>query len=950
MQNAGVFASVWHLHAARVQPILQLVRDVTMKNIFRTLCCASLLLFLLGCGDDATSTEHVDRAREFINEANYDAALIELKNAVQKEQNSAEARFMLGQLQLQMGNVAAAEKELLAAEKLGWAKEAVSPALAQALLLGGKYAQIRELDARALPADSKAQVLTIQALAELAQGELAAAERLIAEARQTAPESVDVMVGAARVSASQGSLEGAISTLDEALVRGPDNASAWHLLGDIRLQQGQPEEALAAYNKTLELQPNNFQARVRRALAAMSLQDFTTASNDAETLLKMAPRHPGSNYIQGLVHFQAQNYEDAIAALTQAEPAFRQFPMVLYYLGSSHLIEGSNDLAESFADRFVAVAPENVAGRKLLATLRLQRGDYRDVQSLLQPVLDNDPDDLGALNLMANALIRDGKTDRGIDLLSRLAELQPDSAQAQVRLGAGLLMTGKSDAAINHIETALQLDPEFQQADILLVLNHLRKQEYDSAIEAARAYVGRNPTSVTPYNLLGKVYLAADREADARQAFGRALKIDAGDPGANHNLAQLALTSGDTAAARKHYLAVLAVHKDSVPALMQLARLEAQLNDEDAMVSWLQQATEAAPEAIEPRVMLARYYLGKGRPAQVAPLFSSLDQVQRQSPEVLRALAMAQLAEKEPREAQQTLEQLLESEPDSAVTRQLMAQAAAGAGDRDRAKLELQRALELDQNYLPARVALARLALAGESADEFDEQLQLLVAQAPDDVNVLQLQARAAQRNNEPTAAAEFARRAYELAPGEATLLALAGYETAAGRETESLNLLEEWLRANPDSVPVRLARGIALGQTGKVDASLGEYLSVIEVDPDNFAALNNLAWELRETDTKRALEYAQRATRAAPNSAAGLDTLAVVEYHAGDYEAAKRNIARALEADPDIPALNYHAAMIEKALGDEPAAARILQRLLSEHSDFPEYNDAKALLDSLSP
>ena len=921
-----------------------------MKKPLRNLSLTALLVTLIACGGGGTSADHIDRARTFLAEEKYDSALIELKNAVQKESDSAEARFMLGQLQLQIGNIAAAEKELRAAAKLGWPEESVTPALAQALLLGNKFAQVRELDTANLSADSKAQVLTAQAVAELSQGELEAAAELIAQARAAAPQSVEVMIGTARVSASQGSLEEAVATLDEVLAKTPDNATALNLLGDVRLRQGKSAEALAAYNRTLEVQPNNFQARLRRALVAMSLQDFTTASDDAEQLIKMAPRHPGSNYIQGLVNFQNQEYADAIAALSQAEPAFRQFPMVLYYLGSSHLIEGNMDSAESFAERFVAVAPENVAGRKLLATMRLQRGDYDDVQSLLQPVLDNDPDDLGALNLMANALIRDGKTDQGIDLLSRLAELQPDSAQAQVRLGAGLLLTGNNESAVHHIESALELDPEFQQADILLVLNHLRKEEYDAAIAAARDYTGRNPTSVTPYNLLGKVYLAAGREDDARQAFAQALKIDEGDPGANHNLAQMALADGDTGAARQRYLAVLKVHEDSLPALMQLAALEAQAKDADAMVEWLEQATIAHPAAIEPRVMLGRYYLSTGKPAQVAPLFSTLDTVQRRSPEVLRVLALAQLAEKEPREAQQTLAQLQESTPESAVLHHLMAQAAAGGGDLARARVELQRALELDQGYLPSRIALARLALAEDSMDEFGEQLRILSVEAPDDVNVLQLQAQAANLRNEPAAAVEFARRAYEIAPGEATLLALATYETAAGNDKAAMKLLDTWLESNPDSVPVRLARGIALGQAGQVDASLGEYRKVIAVDPDNFAALNNLAWELRESAPGEALEYAQRANRAAPNNAAALDTLAVVEYHNGDYKAAKRSIGRALDAEPEQPSLTYHAAMIEKALGNEAAAARTLQELLSKHRDFPEYEEAKALLASLQP
>lgn len=855
---------------------------------------------------------------------------------------------MLGDLQLLAGNTAAAEKELLAARDLGWSAEQVTPALAKAMLAERKFAQIRELSLEGLSQAAQAEVLTVQSVSELAQGETDSAAELIAKAEAAAPESTAVMIGAARVSASRGNMAQAESILEKALAADPESAAAWHLLGDIKLNGGDTTAALEAYNKTLAIQPENFQARLRRALVAMTKNDFETAASDAESLMKMAPRNPASNYVNGLVLFREQDYANAISSLTQAEPAFRQYPMVLYYLASAHLTEGNEELAASFAERFVSVAPNNVAGRKLLATLRLQDGDYRDVQSLISPVLDSNPDDIGALNLMANALIRDGKTDQGITLLSRLAELQPDSAQAQVRLGAGLLITGDNDEAIQHIETALELDPEFQQADILLVLNHLRKGENEEAIAAAKAYAGRNPVSVTPHNLLGRVYLQAGMEPEARKSFTTALRIDKSDFGANHNLALLALEEEDLDSARGYYEAVLAGYPDSVPAMVQLAKLEARAQNEQAMAEWLVKATETQPEAVQPKLMLARYYLSQGKAAQVAPLFSTLEEVQQQSPAVLRVLALSQLAEENPLEARRTLEQLLETTPDTAAIRHLMAQAAVGTGDLNRARKDLQSALQLDQDYFPARIALARLELLEENNAAFEEQLQWLLANAPEDNNVLQLQAQYAARQERPKDAVAFARQAYDKTPSQKNLLILAGYEDAAGDTDAAVTLMKSWLKDNPKDDAVRLALGIALGQSGSTAASLVEYKKVLEADPKNFAALNNMAWEVRQSDPELAVEYARRALQVTPDNPAALDTLAMAEFYNEDFKAAQRSIRRALEGAPGQPSMLYHAAMIEQALGNRELAIRNLERLVEKHREFPEYSEAKALLDSL--
>ncbi len=157
-----------------------------------------------------------------------------------------------------------------------------------------------------------------------------------------------------------------------------------------------------------------------------------------------------------------------------------------------------------------------------------------------------------------------------------------------------------------------------------MVLNHLQKRDFPAAIEAAKAYQRRHLTSVTPYNLLGKVYQEAGQPEEARASFERALALDKGDPGANHNLAQMAIADKDLAAARGYYEATLAVHQDSVPTLVQLAMLDAREGNETALVEHLEQATAADPTALQPRVLLARFYLGKGKPERVAPLFSSL--------------------------------------------------------------------------------------------------------------------------------------------------------------------------------------------------------------------------------------------------------------------------------------------------------------------------------------
>jgi cellulose synthase operon protein C len=929
---------------ALVQSPLITVPGLTMPKRI-----VSILLLLLAACSSESPEEYIGRAHEAMGKSEYAAASIELKNALRLEPDSMEARWLLGKVYLETGDMASASKELKRALELGGAPDDIVPSLAEALLAQGEYQQVQDISTQGLTAEALAGVLAMQAQAAMVSGDTWQAEELIDKALKKMPSSAAVLLAKARILATRDDVKGASQVLDQLLELEPENAQAWSLKGDIRDEEDDLQGALEAYSKAVSLTQNNISDLMKRSLVHLRLGDYEAAQVDARNLLGRSPKHAGANYVQGLLHFQAGRYADAITSLSANETMFEVFPMSQFYLAGANLKEGHVDLAAKQAELFHGAWPEIVAGRKLLASIRLGQGEYAEVRSLLQPVLVEIPDDIDALNLMSNALLREGKMQEGIAMLSRVATLQPDSAGAQIRLGAGLFIEGDEDAAVKHIEAALELDPQFEQADILLVLNYLRKGDNAAALTAAQSYLERHNDSVTSHNLLGKVYLDTGDPEQARIAFQGALAIDKADPSANHFLAQMALESGEVAGARKFYEAALAGHPDSVPTLINLATLDAREGDDKAMIAHLEQAKAADPTALQPRLMLARLFLARNKPDQVAPLFSDLDPSNRQSPEVLPLMAMAQLATKDPTAAQYTLEQLLKSTPDSAVIRHAMAMAAAGQGDSARAIEELRRSIALDEKNVQSRLALARLAVVTNDNEEFERQLTKLEELAPEDPDVLLLKAASAQRSGDLEKARELAAKAFSLVQSAGTVVALANYEEAGGDREGAQRLLADWLRQKPGDVAVRMAYAASLQVGAMPEQAAQQYAEVVKLESRNLVALNNLAWLIREKEPVQALDYARRAAELAPDSAEVLDTLAVVEYLNKDYRRAERSIDRALNQQPDNPSLLYHSAMIDVALEDESQARATLEELLESNAEFPELAEAKALLAQLT-
>lgn len=919
-----------------------------MDYISKYLSAAIIATVLAACDGGGTPDEQVGRARDFIAASDYASAVIELKNALQQDGNYGEARLLLGTTYLETGDPVSAEKELLRARRLGIPDTEISPFLARALFVQQKSKELFQIVTEGLPPETEAEVLALKARAALASGENRKGKRYLEDALALDEDSAEALLAQAEMLLNQGEPDRSEATLDLVLENDADNPTALALKGDLLLSEQKFDEAMAAYQRALAVAPDLHTRRLNLALLGLQSGNSALAAEQAAVLKERAPKFAGADYIQGLLHFQAGEYSEAIALLSAVEPQYEQFPLCLYFLGTAHLLEGNIDQAGVLAGRFHDLAPGSIDGRKLLATIQLRRGEFDHVRALMQPVLDAEPQDVDAINIMANALISDGDLEEGLALLKTSAELQPDSADAQVKLGAGLLLSGKSDEAASRLQTALELNPATQQADILLILKHLQAGDQDQAIAAAEAFHGRNPDDTTALSVLGRVYLQAGMEEEGRDAFARALEIDPGDPGANQSLAILAIESGDLEGARMRYDAILAAYPDDLRASLALSMLDARENKADAFIARLEAASAKHPDAVEPRLMLGQYYLGQGRPDKVAPLFDSLEDTQRDSIPVLQLFASAQLAQQQYTAALHTLDSLLARAPETAQMHYLKAMAQAGVEDAEASKQSLRRALELDSGFLQARLALAKMALAQEDRESFAREVEILRQQAPDNADVLVLSAALAAIDGDPSAAVEFAAQAYDTNPTTATLTTLAQYKVAAGDEKGALRLTRQWLQDNPEDHAVRLFvanQALVLGEEG---AAIEDFEHILQGNGNHVIALNNLAWLLREQRPQQALEYVERARDLAPNSPEILDTLAVVQYANKNYARANTSIREALLRSPDNPSMQYHQAMIAAAMGDDADAIAGLEKLLARGIDFPEKPEAQALLADL--
>ena len=212
------------------------------------------LLLLTGCGRD-TPEALVSSAKEYLAKSDRNAAVIQLKNALQKNPDLAEARFLLGKASLDAGDVAAAEKELRKARELGYPGDQVDPLLARALVCAGRLQNGDRRVCKGRGHVSGEQGRTANRVERGACGYGPTSTRLelrIAAALAAVPGYPPALIGEARLKAGTGDLPAAMAQVETALVAAPTLTDGWQLKGDILNAQGQFDEALAAYRKAIE--------------------------------------------------------------------------------------------------------------------------------------------------------------------------------------------------------------------------------------------------------------------------------------------------------------------------------------------------------------------------------------------------------------------------------------------------------------------------------------------------------------------------------------------------------------------------------------------------------------------------------------------------------------------------------------------------------------------------
>lgn len=902
---------------------------------------------LVGCGNDSPQSL-IASAKASMAKNDDKTAIIQIKNALQADPNSGEARFLLGSVLFDQGDFVAADLELRKAQSVHYSPDLVIPKLAALLLAQAQYRKLIEeyantrLGTPAATADLDTSIS--YAYAMLGQRDLS--DAALKAALATAPDFEPALVAQARFVARAGDPDAAIALADKVLQRNPRSVEALRLQGDVHMYlKSDPDGALADYRKALVVDPNATPAH----LAILSILMSQHKSDEAEKQLAQMRKVTGNTaqaiYIEALIAYSRKNTQKAHQLAEQLLKVAPNSPSVLLLAGGVELQSGSLLQAQTYLEHTVKLAPEALTARRMLIAAYLRSNQPERALAALQQAQANGPLAPELYSTAAEVYLQNGDVKTAEEYFEKVAKQDPADAGARTSLALAHMVDGQAPLAFEELQGIAASD-KGTSADLALISAYMKRGDHDSALRAVDALERKQPASPLASDLRGRIHLSMKDAQAARHDFEKALAIAPTYYPAVASLAALDTKENKVADARKRLEAFSASNPNSSAALIALAMVPGTSTEASAEV--LKKAIAASPNQPAPRLLLIRLYLSDKKLRLASTAAQDAVAALPDQPEVLDVLGQVQLQSGEVNQAITTFAKVAGMAPTAPQPLIRLAQAQLQAGNKNAARETLRKAVALRPDLIDAQRQLAVLdASMGNFQHAFDIS-QSIQRQRPTEAAGFALEGDLdADRHDWDKAAAAY-RTAIRQAPSTELAIKLHSVLLAAGTDARAASFEAGWRKDHPDDSTFVFHLGdAALGRKDYASAEAA-YTAVLELQPANAAAYNNLAWLTSVQNKPGALAYAEKANALAPNQPAFMDTLATVLAASGQVDKALALQKKVVQLMPDSDSFRLDLAKLYLKAGNKAEARTELDRLATLGKQFPGQAEVVSLRKDL--
>ncbi len=735
----------------------------------------------------------------------------------------------------------------------------------------------------------------------------------------------------------------------------PKDAEAYYLFAQVEEKEKNWRNAVQLYQETVRLVPDHTAALITLAKYYLEARLTEHVVDAAETVLKKDPRHPQARALK--IAAQAVTDEAIPSAVLKAEALAAEYP----------------------TESDVAV---------LLATLYGQQRRYREAETALRRALETHPRDLDLLNNL-NRILTQAKNIAGAEtVMRRMVEIEPTSFDHLVRLARFYVGQGAPNKAEAVLREAVALDPHSEQRRLTLAEFFVNTKDVASAEQVLLDAVAQIPHSTQLQLGLSALYRKSGQDIKARQRYAILIEEHKDKPvglEAKVKLAEMDFVEGKQTDAERQVQEVLKDNPRASEGLILTGRMAlARRNGTDAVQAF-RTVLRDQPELATVHYLLGQAYQLSGDTNLAKESFERAVALYPEQVDAKRSLAVLESKIGRYQQARARLDDLLKQRPDDVtaldmlMSLDLVTKNWAGA-ERTLARL---RQVSTDNNYVAllaegrfyeaqrrlseARRAYERAtALAQNEPEPLLSLIKVEVALGQAERSRTRLESLLASRQDHPFAhgllgevlsltqmheeAARHYREAVRLNPRWITpWINWATVSLSRKKPDGAVQVLQEGLKANPDSEELHMLLAAAYSEQGQIDLAMAAYETTLNLNPRNLLAANNLAVLLVDhksdpSSLQKAFALSRDFEKEAPHPLF-IDTLGWVRFKMGQQEEAIRLMKNAATKSPEISVLNYHLGIAFFQSGRRAEARAYLTKALKNSDPFEGRREAEQIL-----
>lgn len=922
----------------------------TSRHSYRnTLSSLIIALILSACGGDSPESL-IASSKEFLAKKDNKAAVIQLKNVLQKNPNLAEARYLLGTALLESGDLTGAELELRKALDLKHPADAVVPQLARAMLGQGQIKKVVDEFGSTNLTSSQAQAAlkTSLSAAYAGLGKPDNAKKMLADALVADPDFEPAQLADIRETIGQQDIAGANAKIDALIAKNPKSAEAIFMKGSLLAIEGNNTGAMDQYRKAIEARPSFLPAHTALVFALLQSDKMDEALKQLEAVKKIAPKSPQSYFLDAQVNYQKKDYKTAREAAQQLLRISPNNPNSLQIAGAIEYQLGSFQQAETYLSKAVQASPKLVLARRLLVANYLRSGQATKALETIQPVLSEIDKDSAFLTLVGQAYLQNGDATKAAEYFTKASKLDPKDATKKTSVAVAHMAQGNSEAGFQELQK-ISAEDKGITADLALITVHLKNNQLDKALQAIDVLEKKQPDNPATYNLKARALLAKKDIAAARKSFEKALALNPTFYPAVASLAALDLTEKKPQDAQKRFETLLATDPKNTQGLLALAELKAANNgSSEEVVALLAKAVSAAPSEVTPRVALIQYHLKANDTKKALSAANDAVAALPDKPEVLETLGRVQQVAGDLNQAAISFGKQASLQPASPTPLLRLAEVQFANKNKEDGIKSLKRALEIKPDLLEAQRGLVLVAIDGKNTNEALNISRTVQKQRPKEAAGYLLEGGVHVATQNLPLAIEAYRAGLKASQAPDIAIRLHATLLNAGNKAEAEKFANNWLKDNPKDAGFRIYMGDVASSAKNYNLAAMHYQSALALQPNSALILNNLAWVSNQTKSPKALEYAEKANEIAPNQPAIMDTLAMLLAEKGETTKAIDLLRKALTLAPQAASIQLNLAKVLLTAGKKDDARKELEALAKLGDKFPGQAEVSQLQKTL--